>query len=66
MALAAESCIFLSFDTISFIQAQGNKLYDHFQHFCLQYNKIGFQPFSIRDLSQISPNKFWELYRIIE
>lgn len=45
MALATESCIFLSFNRISFILARGNRSYDHFQHFYLQYNKIRFQPF---------------------
>lgn len=36
MALATESCIFLSFNRISLIQAQGNGSYDHFQPFYLQ------------------------------
>lgn len=53
VALATESCIFLSFSRISLIQAQGNRSYDHFQHFCLQYNKICFQPFE----SEVSPTQ---------
>lgn len=53
MALATESCIFLSFNRISFIQAQGNRSYDYFQHFYLQYNKICFQPFE----SKVSPKQ---------
>lgn len=46
VALATESCVFISFNRISFIQAHGNWSYDHFQHFCLQYNRIYFQLFA--------------------
>lgn len=53
VASVTESCIFLSFNRISFIQAQGNRSYDRFQSFYLQHNKICFQPFE----PEVSPKQ---------